>query len=204
MSKSIKIILIIAVILLVGVIGVFGLGYWYLTRTADLSQFEYLQEPEITEMADQKMIVAKVEGDPNQMGDVFSNVIQAYFMIPGIDKNQIPGVRGRWDFVEGEDTENLTGEVGIPVPDAVTNLPDSVQGVELVTWEYGDVGQILHIGSYETETPAIEELKKFIEDQGYEIAGMHEEDYLKGPTMFGPGNPDEYYTIIRYQVKKNN
>ncbi|MBU0731950.1 GyrI-like domain-containing protein [Patescibacteria group bacterium] len=202
MSKSKKIILVIAVILFIAVIGIFGLGYWFLTRTPDLSQYDYLLEPEITDMPDQKMIVAKVQGDPDQMGDVFSHVIQAYFMVPGIEKNKIPGVRGRWDYAEGNDTDNLTGEIGIPVPDSVSSLPPNVQGVELATWEYGEEAQILHIGPYKTETPTIERLKKFIEDQGYEITGTHEEDYLKGPTMFGPGNPEEYYTIIRYQIRK--
>jgi hypothetical protein len=32
------------------------------------------------------------------------------------------------------------------------------------------------------------------------IAGAHEEEYIKGPTMTGKGDPEKYVTIIRYQV----
>ncbi len=32
--------------------------------------------------------------------------------------------------------------------------------------------------------------------------GEHEEEYLKGPGMFGTGGPEKYLTIIRYRLKK--
>ncbi len=44
---------------------------------------------------------------------------------------------------------------------------------------------------------------KFIKAQGYEVIGVHEEEYLKGPTMFSKGDPKKYVTIIRYRVKKS-
>jgi hypothetical protein len=44
-------------------------------------------------------------------------------------------------------------------------------------------------------------MHKFIADKGYEMAGMHEEEYLVGPGM-GNAPPESYRTIIRYQVKK--
>jgi hypothetical protein len=37
-------------------------------------------------------------------------------------------------------------------------------------------------------------------DEGYAAVGPHEEECLKGPGM-APG-PDDYWTIIRYQVRK--
>ena len=37
---------------------------------------------------------------------------------------------------------------------------------------------------------------------GYEVSGLHEEDYLKGPGFLFAGNPDEYLTLIRYPVSK--
>ncbi|MFH0768533.1 MAG: GyrI-like domain-containing protein, partial [Chloroflexota bacterium] len=68
--------------------------------------------------------------------------------------------------------------------------------VKLETWDYGTVAQILHLGSYDQEQPNIERLHKFIEESGYEIAGMHEEEYLTRPDSKFPK------TIIRYPVKK--
>ncbi|MCK9244452.1 MAG: GyrI-like domain-containing protein, partial [Candidatus Marinimicrobia bacterium] len=59
-----------------------------------------------------------------------------------------------------------------------------------------------HVGPYTTEPPTIQKLMDYITSQGYTIIGPHEEEYLKGPTMFGKGNPEKYKTIIRYQVAK--
>lgn len=73
--------------------------------------------------------------------------------------------------------------------------------VKLTKWEYGTIAEILHTGPYSSETPTIERLKKFIKDSGYEIIGDHEEEYIKGPGLF-PSNPKDYYTIIRYRIKK--
>ncbi|MEI6846186.1 MAG: MerR family transcriptional regulator, partial [Candidatus Firestonebacteria bacterium] len=61
----------------------------------------------------------------------------------------------------------------------------------------------LHLGAYSEEVPNIEKLKNFIKAGGYKITGDHEEDYLKGPGMFGPGNPKKYLTLISYQVEKS-
>jgi effector-binding domain-containing protein len=73
----------------------------------------------------------------------------------------------------------------------------------LATWEYGEVAEILHIGPYSREEPTIKRLIDFVMERGYSIAGLHEEEYVRGPTMTGPGEPEKYLTIIRYQVRKN-
>jgi effector-binding domain-containing protein len=52
----------------------------------------------------------------------------------------------------------------------------------------------------EKERPPVERLLRFIADQAYVIVGPHEEEYLRGPGM--AANPADYWTIIRYQVKK--
>jgi len=98
------------------------------------------------------------------------------------------------------------GIFALPVSNEVEAIPANTDNPEpkirLVNWEYGEVAEILHIGSYEKEAPTVEKLKLFIAANGYEISGAHEEEYLKGPGMFGKGNSDEYQTILRYQVRK--
>jgi hypothetical protein len=74
--------------------------------------------------------------------------------------------------------------------------------VELVTWDYGEVAQILHVGRYDAEIDDTETLLGFIRSQGYEVTGLHEEEYLKGPGFLFAGNPDNYLTVIRYPVRK--
>ena len=125
-------------------------------------------------------------------------------------KKQVEGLENaaplaRWPLGLDTPKDKWVGIYGLPVPDEVEKLPESDgEGpeVRLEHWEYGETAEILHVGSYSDETPTIERLHKFIEEQGYAIAGPHEEEYIKGPGMFFKGNPDKYKTIIRYQVKK--
>lgn len=63
------------------------------------------------------------------------------------------------------------------------------------TREYGTVAQILHVGEYADEEPTIQRLHAFITEQGYEIAGPHEEEYLSRP------GARQQKTMIRYQVR---
>lgn len=63
------------------------------------------------------------------------------------------------------------------------------------------MAEILHIGPYSAEVPTTERLQSYIKEKGYRVIGVHEEEYLKGPGMFGKGNPEKYYTIIRYRVE---
>jgi len=96
--------------------------------------------------------------------------------------------------------------LGLPVSDEVTAIPADLKSESPITigiWEYGDVAEILHIGPYDAEKPAIDRLHQFIKDNGYIIAGDHEEEYLKGPGILF-SNPKNYQTIIRYPVKKAN
>ena len=86
----------------------------------------------------------------------------------------------------------------LPVPQDTATLPQKVPGVEvgLETWEYGTVAQILHLGAYDQEGPAVERLMKFIEESGYRIAGVHEEEYLTTP------DAKVVKTLIRCPVQK--
>jgi len=70
--------------------------------------------------------------------------------------------------------------------------------ISLTMWEYGQCAEILHIGPYDQEDTTIQRLEEYVEAQGYVLAGVHEEEYIRGPTMSGPGNPDEYVTVLRY------
>ena len=73
----------------------------------------------------------------------------------------------------------------------------------MTTWEYGDVAEILHVGPYSREEPTMQRLKSFAGQQGYTFLEGHEEEYVRGPTMSGPGDTEKYLTIIRYRVKKS-
>jgi hypothetical protein len=194
-----------AAILVLG--GVLFAGYLILFPPGpDMSQYESLKQPRITKLADVNMLVVTAKGDPNEVANkAFSLLFKTYFKIPGISKSMQVAPRARW---EGDMNvkSSWTGYYAMPVPAETKALPEvtSESGltVELASWQYGDVAEILHVGPYNEETPTIERLHQFIKQQNYEIIGLHEEEYVKGPSMFLRGDPAKYATIIRYRVKK--
>ena len=96
------------------------------------------------------------------------------------------------------------GAAAIPIPHSVTKLPELKKRAftpRLGIWKYGTVAEILHVGPYKTKTLTEKILKDYIVIQGYEINGLQEEEYLRGPSNLFI-KPEGYRTIIRYPVKK--
>lgn len=163
--------------------------------------------PQIVEMPARTMAVVRTTGDPNDVGErVFKALYGAVYTLKFALKKEgvalkVEPPRARW--FGGPDWQSLGREEweaawALPLPDGTTDVPQKAPetpvGVE--TWEYGTVAQVLHVGTYAEELPTIELLHDFIRDQGYEIAGAHEEEYLSRP---GAKQPK---TIIRYQIRK--
>lgn len=63
-------------------------------------------------------------------------------------------------------------------------------------FEYGSVAEVLHTGPFSEEGPTVTALQKFIEESGYEIAGVHKEEYLTSPQA------KLQKTLIRYPVRR--
>jgi len=163
------------------------------------------KEPQILEMPPQKMAVVYGKGTPDKvfaelMPALYGSVYTLKFDLKkkGLPTFKVSGLRARYPDAHLLPVEQWTHIIGLPIPEDTTSLPQKVPGVEvkLETWQYGTVAQILHLGGYDQEQPTIERLHKFIEENGYEIAGAHEEEYLTTPDAKVPK------TIIRYVVKK--
>ncbi len=169
--------------------------------------YEQLAEPRIVERADERVLEVRAVGDPNEIGSAaFGVLFQLYFSSGAATGFTPPVARARWQ--EGLDEiprSEWIGRYALPIPETVESLPDHTppDGVtaSITTWEYGTIAEILHVGRYDQEQPTIERLKAFVEAEGYETFGGHEEEYVVGPTMTGPGNPDEYRTILRYRAR---
>ena len=183
------------------------LGMLLLGCGKDVKQYEYLLEPQIIDKAPQKLLVYEVVGNPNEVGgEAFGALFSTFFKLKKDHKMDMAVPRARWPKPLETPKDEWLGIYAMPVNDSVMEIPEKVQmeypKLKLETWKYGMTAEILHIGSYASEPATVEKLHKLIEVEGYEISGPHEEEYLKGPGMFGPGNPDKYYTIIRYPVRK--
>jgi hypothetical protein len=186
-----------------------GVGVWWWSRGPDASQFVALREPRLTRMTDQRMLVVEATGDPNVVaGAAFKLLFRTYFTLPGVSKaGPQPAPRARWTFSLDTPRHEWRGRYALPVPESVSGLRENLTGpmpIVITTWAYGDVAEILHIGSYSTEPPDIERLRAFIDSQGYRVIGDHEEEYVKGPGMFFAGDRDTYLTIIRLRVEKGS
>jgi len=162
-------------------------------------------DPQILEMPSQRMAVVYGKGTPEK---VFSQLMPAlygsvYTLKFQLKKEEQPtfkvsGLRARYPDAHLVPMEEWTHVIGLPVPAETTSLPQKVGDIEvrIEEWEYGDVAQILHLGSYDQEEASMERLYRFIEESGYEITGVHEEEYVTSPDAKVPK------TIIRYRVKK--
>jgi len=195
-------------ILLIVVIVIIASGLYFIMKGPDLSKYEYLKEPQITKMADQTMLVVEAVGDPNVAGQkAFSTLYQTYFKLKNNEKRMDIAPRARWPLPFDTPKDKWIGKYALPVSQTA-ELPDNFKQadanlrVRITTWKYGEVAEILHIGPYGTEPSTFAKLDQLVKARGYRITGEHEEEYIKGPGMFGPGNPKKYYTIIRYAVSK--
>jgi len=163
------------------------------------------KEPQILEMPRQKMAVVYAKGAPDKvfpelMPALYGSVYTLKFDLKkkGLPTFKVSGLRARYPDAHLVPMDEWTHIIGLPIPEDTTSLPQKVAGTEvkIETWEYGTVAQILHLGAYDQEQPTVERLHKFIEDNGYEIAGFHEEEYLTTP------DAKVIKTIIRYPIKK--
>lgn len=162
--------------------------------------------PRLREMANQKMAVVRTFGDPNEVGSqaipaLYGSVFSVKFArkrAGTLPDFKVGPLRARWPDFADAPKQRWHGLWGLPLPDDVVELPQKQPGteVEVETWSYGTVAEVIHTGPYSAEPPTIEALRGFIRENGYEIAGAHEEEYLTRP------NAKVQKTIIRYPVRR--
>lgn len=205
-----KIVIIIVIIIIV--LAAAALIFFWMSGGPDVSKYETLKDPRITDLPDRRVIEVSVRGQPEKvLPGAFKVLMETYYKLKGVPKGpegsapclRCPRLKPEQEF---ETDPYWQGRVAMAVPETITSLPPSAaksgMDINLTTWDYGLVAEILHVGPYEAEVPTIEKLEAFIKEQGYSIIGDHEEEYLKGPGM-GFVNPRDYYTIIRYRITKN-
>ena len=162
-------------------------------------------EPQIVAMPPQKMAVVHGKGTPDKvfselMPALYGSVYALKFALKkkGLPTFKVSGLRARYPDAHLVSKEEWTHIIALPIPEDTASLTQKVPGIEvnIETWDYGTVAQILHLGPYSEEGPTVERLQKSIEESGYQIAGDHEEEYLTSPDAKAPK------TLIRYSVRK--
>ncbi|MCB1325652.1 MAG: GyrI-like domain-containing protein [Spirochaetales bacterium] len=166
-------------------------------------------EPHIVERPDQQMLVIETVGDPNELGG--PAIMRLFSVLADLQESppdaSTSAPRARWPKPFETPITEWVGIWAVPAPEGLTELPpdtndDATMVVELQTWQYGTVAELLHVGPYTEEGPTSERLRNYIEEKGCEIVGPHEEEYWSGPSPFAwLDDPESYYTILRYNVR---
>jgi hypothetical protein len=174
-----------------------------------LEQVAHLRTAHIVTLPAQKVLQVTAQGEPNVVAKkAFGLLMKTYFKLKNVPKGgpDFKAPRARWQADFSAPAGQWVGYYAMPVPESIAKLPAVKEAdgltVQLAMWDYGQVAEVLYVGSYDQETPTIQALKDFIERNGYQITGLHEEEYLRGPGMLFAGDPATYLTIIRYQVRK--
>jgi len=79
----------------------------------------------------------------------------------------------------------------------VKKNPPALSKLRFATLDEGLSAQVMHIGPYAEETPTIERLHAFIDQQGHALRGKHHEIYLSDPRRTAP---EKLNTVIRQPV----
>ncbi len=163
-------------------------------------------EPHLVRKARQTMAVIRAYGDPNEalpkvLPALYGSVYRLKFGLKkaGQATFKVGPLVARWPISLDTPRDQWVGHVGLAIPAATHSLEqaDSCLPIEIEVWEYGpQVAEIMHIGPYVTERPAVDRLLAFVASSGYELAGAHEEEYLTSP------NATIQKTVIRYPVRK--
>ncbi len=116
-----------------------------------------MKEPQILEMPSQKMAVVYGKGTPDK---VFSEVMPALYgsvytlkfdlKKKGLPTFKVSGLRARYPDAHLVPKEEWTHIIALPIPEDTTSLTQKVPDIEvnIETWEYGTVAQILYIGIF--------------------------------------------------------
>ena len=213
------------ILLIAGIVAVLGLVLALAFRKGpDLSAYLPLKEPRIARRPSERVLEVEFSGPADTViKKAYSVLFKAYFSLKGSPTGPaMKAPKARYWVSAANDEANekrlkeflahdWKGSVAIPIPESLVvaeSKPDA-EGLRAraAAWDYGEVAEILHIGSYETEPPTIAKLEEYIRARGYRIVRdrgeeyLHEEEYLKGPGM-ALVRPKDYWTIIRYRVEK--
>lgn len=179
----------------------------------------------LVDVPEMKMLCIDGEGDPNS-AESFARAVEALFgfsytlkfllKATGFDYVVMP-LQGLW-YVD--DMSKFSAErksewkwtLMIRQPDQATEEqveearaifrkkknPEDLEQVRFETFAEGKAAQVLYVGPYADETETIQDLHRFIEEQGFQRCGKHHEIYLSDMRRTAP---EKLKTIIRQPVE---
>lgn len=183
----------------------------------------------VVDVPEMQFLMADGHGDPNIIPEYQEAVEALYalaFKIKFASKKQlgkdyvVPPLEGLWwaddpeAFTTARDKSRWDWTMMIMVPDWISpeifadaveqvrkgKNPAALDRVRLERYHEELAVQIMHIGSYDDETPTLLELhSNFIPENGYVENGKHHEIYLSDPRRVAP---EKLKTILRHPIRK--
>ena len=162
------------------------------------------QEPQIIELPRQRMAVVRTVGDPDRVMHLvvpalYSAVYRLAHDLRTAGRDFTVGhLHVRWPGDHRFPRYTWFGVWGLAIPLDTLSLPQKFPhiSVEIETWEYGTIAELVHKGPAREEDLSVEHLRALISEKGYEIAGPLEEEYSSGP------EPSIEKVIVRYQIRR--
>jgi hypothetical protein len=163
--------------------------------------------PQITKKPNAKVLTITTIGNPNAVaqsaiGALYGTAYGTKFKVykPKGKNMDIGCLSAQWPDAHRKPKARWKGVWALEVSRFVTQKDliqkDPKNLVKVANWKFGTVAQVLYLGPYNREKSTIEKLHAYIREQGYKLAGPHEEVYLTKPDVKVPK------TIIRYVVRK--
>ena len=164
-----------------------------------------LEHPAIITMSERKMLVAETKGDPaGQIPTIIRLVMLHNTLTKDITSADCPITIRIIESAAGSPKDTIC-YWAFPISENINTIPNGSKDYpefRIETWKRGETAAVLHRGSYDGVSAAAGKLKRFIKDSGYEVTGPFEQECIVGPGKNGPGNPADYLTVLRFEVRK--
>ncbi len=155
----------------------------------------------------QNMLCVPISGDPRESAQrCFGELFKAFYML----KKTYPSIaikspRARWNRIDPLDRTTWNGSYGIPLPSAISILPEEVSRrvptVSIAVWTYDTLMELTTIGPYSGYFRALNRLEDFAAQSQFMLGELYEEEYLLGPTILTKGDQKKYATKIMVSLR---
>ena len=188
-------------------------------------EYAATSKPEVVSIGPAKYLAIDGEGPP--ASEDFNCAVEALYAVAftikmtkkkaGGQDYVVSKLEGQWwingngDFLAAPKS-SWKWKLLIRIPDFITqsdleiavatllkkNKPSTVSQVRLESMDEGRCVQMLHLGSYDTETPNIRRMHDFAKQNASSPHGLHHEIYLSDPRRVAPA---QLRTILRQPVR---
>ncbi len=159
-------------------------------------------EPHIYTLTGGKVLVAKIQGDPDITMDTAGLTLYSAGRKLKLSPSYMSARHLKWNQRDTTPMQDWVIYYSRMVPETAVGLADIKDTAEVSIFydrrEKTEIAEILHVGRYEEIPESLARLQQFIDKQGYRLSGFYEEVYQVFESI--ESNPNKYETLLRYEV----